>query len=122
MAIACAYCNGEHDTPAQVRQCWNDGGRQDIAVADEPVWRFSEDRGRQVIAVADDPFHIPPIRCSTRSRPRRTASAPPSRRAATQVAQPVERGVAVAAAGPDRLGRHLVIEPGGRDSRALDHL
>ena len=94
MAIACAYCNGEHDTPAQVRQCWNDGGRQDIAVADDPIPH-----------PADSLFDSEP--------PRRTASAPSSRRATTRVAEPVERGVAVASPGPDQLGRHLVIEPGG---------
>jgi DNA helicase-2/ATP-dependent DNA helicase PcrA len=94
MAIACAYCNGEHDTPAQVRQCWNDGGRQDIAVADDPIPH-----------PADSLFDSEP--------PRRTTSAPSSPRAAIQATAPIGRGVAVAGPGPDELGRHLVIEPGG---------
>jgi DNA helicase-2/ATP-dependent DNA helicase PcrA len=94
MAIACAYCNGEHDTPAQVRQCWNDGGRQDIAVADDPIPH-----------PADSLFDSEP--------PRRTTSAPSSPRAAIQATAPIERGVAVAGPGPEELGRHLVIEPGG---------
>ncbi len=85
MAIACAYCNGEHDTPAQVRQCWNDGGQQELPVGDEPTPE-------------------PPIA----SRPARSAT--PTRRPAPS--QPVERGVASAGPGPDALGRHLLIEPG----------
>jgi DNA helicase-2/ATP-dependent DNA helicase PcrA len=94
MAIACAYCSGEHDTPAQVRQCWNDGGRQDIGLADDPVPH-----------PADSLFDPGP--------PRRTTSAPSSQRATIQMTAPIERGVAAANPGPDELGRHLVIEPGG---------
>jgi len=94
MAIACAYCSGEHDTPAQVRQCWNDGGRQEIALADTPVPDPS-----------DSLFDSDP--------PASTERAPAPRRAARQVSAPVERGVAVAGAGPDQLGRHVLIEPGG---------
>ena len=93
MAIACAYCNGEHDTPAQVRQCWHDGGQQDVAVADDPIPH-----------PADSLFDTEP--------PARAASAPAPRRAAAVVAAPIERGVAPAGPGPDRLGRHLLIEPG----------
>ena len=95
MAIACAYCNGEHETPAQVRQCWNDGGRQEVAVADDPIPH-----------PADSLFDAEPPASATRA-----PVAP--RRAAPQVSVPIERGVAVAGAGPDILGRHLLIEPGG---------
>ena len=35
MAIACAYCGGEHDRPADVRDCWTKHGEQDIAVDDD---------------------------------------------------------------------------------------
>ncbi len=94
MAIACAYCNGEHDTPAQVRQCWNDGGRQEVAVADDPIPH-----------PVDSLFEAEP---SVRTTP-----APVPRRGAPQVSAPLERGVAVADAGPDALGRHVLIEPGG---------
>ncbi len=86
MAIACAYCNGEHDTPAQVRQCWNDGGQEELPVGDEPIPE-------------------PP----TASRPAGSARSP--KRPAPS--QPLERGVAFAGPGPDALGRHLLIEPGG---------
>ena len=102
MAIACAYCSGEHDTPAQVRQCWNDGGQQNVPVADEPV---------------PIPTVSPAIPSTTRSessprseqRAPRRSSTPPTR----SVVAPLERGVAVAGAGPDELGRHILIEPGG---------
>ncbi len=95
MAIACAYCNGEHETPAQVRQCWNDGGRQEVAVADDPIPH-----------PADSLFDAEPPASATRA-----PVAP--RRAAPRVSVPIERGVAVAGAGPDMLGRHLLIDPGG---------
>ncbi len=88
MAIACAYCKGEHDTPAQVRQCWNDGGQQQVPMGDEPI--------------PEPPIAIRPARSSTPSTlPRRSV---PSK--------PLVRGVAIAGPGPDALGRHLVIDPG----------
>jgi DNA helicase-2/ATP-dependent DNA helicase PcrA len=95
MAIACAYCNGEHDTPAEVRQCWNDGGRQEVPVPDDPVGAdeltlFPASRGTR-------PAPSPGRRTSGASRP---------------VEPAIERGVAVAGPGPDPLGRHLLIEPG----------
>ena len=102
MAIACAYCNGEHDTPAQVRQCWDDGGRREVPVADEPI-------------PGDDPslFETAPVRtpppattAPDGSRTRRSSPPPP-------VVAAIDRGVAVAGAGPDALGRHVLIEPGG---------
>ncbi len=102
MAIACAYCNGEHDTPAQVRQCWNDGGQQEVPVADS------------VPPPSDDPSLFdssPPP--STPPSPRRSTGASRSGSAARSVVAPIERGVAVAGPGPDALGRHLLIEPGG---------
>ncbi|HSP28540.1 MAG TPA: ATP-dependent DNA helicase UvrD2 [Ilumatobacteraceae bacterium] len=89
MAIACAYCNGEHDTPAQVRQCWSDGGRQDVPLADDSIPR-----------PVDSLFE------PTRAPRPRTA---PQRPAITAI----DRGVAMAGAGADVLGRHLLIEPGG---------
>jgi DNA helicase-2/ATP-dependent DNA helicase PcrA len=100
MAIACAYCSGEHDTAAQVRQCWTDGGQQDIPVGDDPLPTSTESL-----------FEPPPAERSsqttTRSPARSSAPAP------KRMAAAIERGVAVAAAGPDALGRHLLIEPGG---------
>ena len=67
MAIACAYCNGEHETPAQVRQCWNDGGRQEVAVADDPIPH-----------PADSLFDAEPPASATRApvAPRRAAPRP----------------------------------------------
>ncbi len=101
MAIECAYCSGEHDTPAQIRQCWNDGGRQDLPTSgDEPL-------------PFDDDAHVEaPVQ--RRSSPERDPA--PVRRPAPApavVGRIVTRGVAPAGAGPDQLGRHAVIEPGG---------
>jgi DNA helicase-2/ATP-dependent DNA helicase PcrA len=94
MAIACAYCSGQHDTPAQVRQCWNDGGRQDVPVAaDDTIPHPSE---------APPASSAPPAARETPGRGVRPVQVPT-----------FERGVAVAGAGPDALGRHLVIDPGG---------
>jgi DNA helicase II / ATP-dependent DNA helicase PcrA len=95
MAIACAYCSGEHDTPAQVRQCWHEGGRQDVPVGD------------------DDAIPHPSEAPSTSADPvpaTRTRATGAVRSAAVPA---FERKVAVAGAGPDELGRHLVIDPGG---------
>jgi DNA helicase-2/ATP-dependent DNA helicase PcrA len=100
MAIACAYCNSEHATPAEVRQCWQDGGQPDVPMAndelppqqrptDEPESRFDPAR---------------PTAPATRTDARRTVPALPAE---------VPRGVADAGAGPNALGRHLIIEPGG---------
>ena len=101
MAIACAYCNGEHDTPAQVRQCWNDGGQQHVPVGDDPVPTST-----------DSLFEPPPVERGGRDPaprfPAGGSALTPSRAAAA-----IERGVGVAGAGPDLLGRHLLIEPGG---------
>ena len=101
MAIACAYCNGEHDTPAQVRQCWNDGGQQHVPVGDDPVPTST-----------DSLFEPPPVERGARDSatrfPAGGSALTPSRAAAA-----IERGVGVAGAGPDLLGRHLLIEPGG---------
>ena len=93
MAISCAYCGGEHDSPAQIRQCWNDGGRPDVGV----------DRAD---ATTDVEAYQP---VETRTAPAR--SAPEPRR---QVAAPAAfpRGVAAAQAGPDVLGRHALVQPG----------
>jgi ATP-dependent DNA helicase UvrD/PcrA len=98
MAIACAYCNGEHDTPAQVRQCWNDGGRQEVPVADDPA----PERRDELFEPARTPRPSSPDRVARR----------PARSTEPTIQPTIERGVAVAGSGPDVLGRHLVIEPG----------
>ena len=102
MAIACAYCSGEHDTPAQVRQCWNDGGRKEMPVADDPIPH-----------PADSLFEPEPPQTTFTEPPPRGAGPRPSNGPTRHVAEPIERGVAVAGPGPDTLGRHLLIEPGG---------
>ena len=99
MAIACAYCNGEHDTPAEVRQCWNDGGRPDVPVDDD-----------EIPPPSDEPTLFEPTRDRRPSEPAGRRATRPGRPAEQT---PIERGVAPAGPGPDQLGRHLLIEPGG---------
>jgi len=105
MAIACAYCNGEHDTPAQVRQCWHDGGQQEVAVADDAIPH-----------PADSLFDPSPVERDERDTSQFRPTGPVAGRsvaAPSRVVGAIERGVAAAVAGPDALGRHLLIEPGG---------
>ncbi len=101
MAIACAYCGGEHDRPAEVRDCWTKHGEQDIATDDEvppPAEAPSRDAPRVSSELHDDPTR------SSASRPAAVRTAP----------NPVdfERDVARADPGPDRLGRHGLIVSG----------
>ncbi|HSL73686.1 MAG TPA: ATP-dependent DNA helicase UvrD2 [Ilumatobacteraceae bacterium] len=102
MAIACAYCRGEHDTPAEVRQCWSDGGRPEIAVDDAPL---PDER----------PGSDGDVEPSAAPRPARVAAGSArsgSTRSQRGIAPVVARGVALAGAGPDELGRNVVIEAG----------
>ena len=94
MAISCAYCGGEHDSPAQIRQCWNDGGRPDVEAERADV-------ATDVEAFPPTEFRAAPNRPT--SRPRREVAAPSA----------FPRGVAAAQAGPDVLGRHALVPPGG---------
>ena len=96
MAISCAYCGGEHDRPADVRACWTEHGEQDLVVDDD-------------VPLPSEPVSGP---SSPVSRPGSTAAAchgSASRRRAEPV---VERAVAVAAPGPDQLGRHALVVAG----------
>ena len=103
MAIACAYCSGEHATPAEVRQCWQDNGRQEIPISGDDPLSFDDTGAGDPASTADEASYA-------RAQPARR----PSRSAAAAVpVRDVPRGVASAGAGPDELGRHLVVEPGG---------
>ncbi len=95
MAIACAYCNGEHESPAQIRQCWHDNGQLDVPVSDAE----QGDDGHRA-APPQEPPQDPPPQKSSQQPPRR----------ATVIAAP--RGAAPAGAGPDLLGRHAVVAVG----------
>ena len=101
MAIQCAYCNGEHASPAEVRQCWHDGGRREVPTSGSDALPF--DDGAYVDAPIESPLGSE--RAST--TPQRPS------RAVAVVTRTVPRGVASAGAGPDELGRHVVVEPGG---------
>jgi DNA helicase-2/ATP-dependent DNA helicase PcrA len=109
MAIACAYCSGEHDSPAEVRQCWQDNGRQEVPVSGDDPLPF-DDPG-----MVEEPFGEARPAPTSPTRPSRSGRPAGSRRPSAAVASTpdIPRGVAAAGAGPDALGRHLVIEPGG---------
>jgi DNA helicase-2/ATP-dependent DNA helicase PcrA len=95
MAISCAYCGGEHDRPADVRACWTEHGEQDLVVDDD-------------VLLPSEPVSGP---SSPVSRP--GSAAPHATRARPAVAQPaVQRAAAVAAPGPDELGRHALVVAG----------
>ncbi len=100
MAIACAYCDGEHDTPAQVRQCWNDGGQAEVGLTDSPLPEPESafgDRSGDLSVPATAPSPTPSRAVSGDRTPGAT----------------LERGVAPAGAGPDELARNLVVDVGG---------
>ncbi len=101
MAIACVYCGGEHPSASLVRQCWEQSnGQQKLPVA-KP-----EPRPEQVKPGAGRPFEAKPT-----GRTKSRAAAPPD--PSPPAPSPRHARVAVSAqAGPDVLGRNLIIEPG----------
>ncbi len=101
MAIACAYCNGEHDLPAQIRQCWHDNGQQEV-----PLDEGGLPDGASEHATRPEPTNAPPS--TPRSDVRRSTSARSMSRAAAEVEE-FPRGVAAAGAGPEALGRHAIV-------------
>ncbi|RLE15643.1 MAG: hypothetical protein DRJ50_15800, partial [Actinobacteria bacterium] len=109
MAIACAYCNGEHTSPREVRQCWTDGGQKDVPLsADDSLPPFADQTDdEQSFTYAADlaPGASRPM--STRAR-----SASEGNERSQAVVGDVARGAAPAKPGPDVLGRHLVVQPG----------
>ena len=98
MAIACAYCKGEHDLPVQVRQCWADNGEQEVPLADEIPYADPGD-GVNFQPSDDAP---PPQPSPPQVAARRQVSSPP-------VVSGFERGVAAAGAGPAELGRNCLV-------------
>jgi DNA helicase-2/ATP-dependent DNA helicase PcrA len=92
MAIACAHCRGEHETPTEVRACWAGG---DPATDRLPI---------EVDTGADDA--LPP---GTSLAGADAAPVPitPSPVAAGSIRQRVPAG-----AGPDELGRNAIVAPG----------
>lgn len=106
MAIACAYCGGEHNKPAEVRQCWTDNGEQEVDLpgAEPPP---------------HDPASVEALPASPQSSSRdehdrlvAPTSFSSSRSARPVASREVKRGAAAAAPGPDELGRHLIVASG----------
>ena len=95
MAIACAYCGGHHDRPADVRACWER--------ADRPV----DDEGHRGEPPRDEfvgSYPPGPARA-----PERTTSP-----TAPRIVRPTPvRGAAPPMPGPDALGRGIVVRVGG---------
>jgi len=98
MAIACAYCNGEHDSPADIRQCWHDNGQQEV-----PLSSGGDDPTGSTVPEDDGAAQNGATQTARRS-------AVPARRSTPKV--DIERGVAPAGPGPDLLGRHAVVAAG----------
>ncbi len=108
MAIACAYCGGRHDSPAEVRRCWDEGGRQEVPLTAPSDDGFTEPQPSEVagtlFADVEPAVAAPAPPSRARAAPNR------ERRAPTPPADDVRRGVAPAGAGPDRLGRHAIVD------------
>ena len=97
MAIACAYCKGEHDLPVQVRQCWADNGEQEVPVADEIPYADPGDG-----ASFDPADNAPPPPAAAPAAARRQV-------ASTRAVAGFERGITAAGAGPAQLGRNCLV-------------
>ena len=122
MAISCTYCGGVHDSPAQIRQCWNDGGRPDVDAERADV-------ATDVEAYAPDDFRTAetrsaPSRPSSRPRPRgHRAGGVPARRGrgasrARRPRPPRARAAGRIGSGAVALGRAHPDHPG--DTRRAD--
>ncbi len=101
MAIVCAYCNGEHDSPAQIRQCWHDNGQQEVPLDDGGL-----PDGASAAAAGPEPTAEP--RSTGRTESRGAAPARSMPRAAAET-KDFPRGAAPARPGPDILARHAVV-------------
>ena len=113
MAIACAYCNGEHASPIEVRQCWSDSGQKDVPLSADgslpPLEEPSDDD--QLFTYSDGPG-------PGAGRPS-LARSPAAKRGSGRAASVIDdlpRGVVKAQPGPDVLGRHLIVNPGAEIS------
>ena len=107
MAISCAYCSGVHDTPAQVRQCWESGGRQEVPLAEGAPPASESD-----VLVGDEPDAVAATTATAGTARSGGSEARRPARLRPAASPPIERGVAPAGAGPDELARNIVVEPG----------
>lgn len=110
--IACVYCGGEHERPADVKRCWADHQNADQAdhPADQRADHQNDDRsdGQTVRRIGTDTgtgpvaAEAPTAGVPTRPTP---AARPASEEAGGDppLAVPIRRG-------PPELGRHVVIE------------
>ncbi|MFK8026028.1 MAG: ATP-dependent helicase [Ilumatobacter sp.] len=96
MAIKCAYCGGEHDRPAEVRDCWRLNGEREVPVDEE----------------IPSPEPIPADAALDVPERSMTPARTPDRSVRPPAVVEVPRGVAAAAAGPDVLARHAIVASG----------
>ncbi len=106
MAISCVYCDGEHGSAAEVRQCWEDNQRPESAdtrshVEDEPPLE-----GNLADSGASGHDDLPPALDDDHARPVPRPTQP-------RVAElQIRRGIAAADPGPAHLGRNTIVGPG----------
>ena len=105
MAIACAYCNGEHDSPAQIRQCWHDNGQLEVPLDDGGL--PDDASAEATAAIESDAQHR-----STHSPDSQGAAPARSMQRAGIEPQRFPRGVAPAEPGPDTLARNGLVSTG----------
>ena len=108
MAIACAYCGGEHSRPADVRACWSEHGEADVPATDDLPVPESAPTGYSG-SDASSRFSAEPDGVNRTAGPGNAAGRTPRRAPADES---IERGVAPAGSGPDVLARRVVIEHG----------
>lgn len=97
--ISCVYCGGEHERPADVKQCWSDHQGAEAA----PDVSSSAASSTSSTAAPDE-------LSSSRSSPAPTPAASVARGARPQPGEASER-VALRR-GPSALGRHVIVGPG----------
>ena len=100
MAISCVYCGGQHDSPDDVRSCWqrSEAGNHSVPPADETT-----SAPRDTLVLPDRPPGSAAGIDSTRAtHPAAAAPGARSRQAASEA-------VNVARRGPAELGRNVVV-------------
>lgn len=105
MAINCGHCGGVHDTVAEVRTCATGGEGSPQAAGDD---RSRPDEPPRPDEYDEIPMPVDPAAASGRARSAR-------RPMIDDPGAPLggATGLAAADPGPDRLGRHVVVDVGG---------
>ena len=105
------YCAGEHQNPAELKDCWQrNQGKEVVASDDLPPVDSYDDGG----LFADDSYEfVPPRQFSARpSAPSRTSFAPPPSPAPQRIVQSAPSQTVPVVRGPHTLGRNVLVGPG----------